>query len=316
MADWIGTAKQRRGRSATANANQSLKPASTATNKRKNRDDEVEVLDARPANFGKKRAKGIRAGYTKVHIKECRVCDEWKDTDLFPATMHGTTSTKARAVRDMIAHTSDVCSACWREHIRVALDDPTRTSIACQECNNELTDSDVQSLAVREEYDQYNDKLNLAFIKQDPDYRECSSVDCSYGYIMPKGEGNIFTCRLCESQYCVDCEVPMHSGMTCAQYKSDLVLKAQQERDEKNGTAASEKRVRDTTKPCPNCTRPIEKRDGCDHMRCLKCKHAFCWLCAAPYAGSEGIFAMGNDTHKRTCPYHSASLPKAQPIVG
>jgi len=30
-------------------------------------------------------------------------------------------------------------------------------------------------------------------------------------------------------------------------------------------------------KPCPNCSTPIEKNDGCDHMYCNVCGHHFAW---------------------------------------
>lgn len=35
-------------------------------------------------------------------------------------------------------------------------------------------------------------------------------------------------------------------------------------------------------KRCPNCTLPIQKNGGCNHMKCQQCRHDFCWVCLAP----------------------------------
>jgi len=32
-------------------------------------------------------------------------------------------------------------------------------------------------------------------------------------------------------------------------------------------------------KACPNCKSPIQKNEGCNHMKCCKCKFDFCWVC-------------------------------------
>ena len=32
------------------------------------------------------------------------------------------------------------------------------------------------------------------------------------------------------------------------------------------------------TKPCPKCTKPVEKNGGCNLVLCM-CGQAFCWLC-------------------------------------
>jgi hypothetical protein len=42
------------------------------------------------------------------------------------------------------------------------------------------------------------------------------------------------------------------------------------------------------TKACPKCHSRIEKNKGCNHMKCLKCKHEFCWYCFKEVIGNNG----------------------------
>jgi len=33
---------------------------------------------------------------------------------------------------------------------------------------------------------------------------------------------------------------------------------------------------------CPKCSVPIEKNEGCNHMRCPQCDYYWCWVCGLP----------------------------------
>lgn len=57
------------------------------------------------------------------------------------------------------------------------------------------------------------------------------------------------------------------------------------------------------SKKCPKCPYHIEKNDGCDHMKCIKCKHEFCWSCLADF---QPIRRDGNHRHKSTCKHYAA----------
>ncbi|OQO12063.1 hypothetical protein B0A48_02702 [Cryoendolithus antarcticus] len=61
--------------------------------------------------------------------------------------------------------------------------------------------------------------------------------------------------------------------------------------------------VQRNSKQCPNtkCGFSIQKKSGCDHMTCSRCKHEFCWECLADY---RDITRTDNTAHQRNCRFH------------
>ena len=43
-----------------------------------------------------------------------------------------------------------------------------------------------------------------------------------------------------------------------------------------------------STKECPNCRVPVEKRGGCDHMKCTVCRFDWYWRCKCVYLSHRG----------------------------
>lgn len=96
--------------------------------------------------------------------------------------------------------------------------------------------------------------------------------------------------------------------------------------------------VKGISKKCPSasCGVNIEKISGCDHITCeivssdgalamndanfrldlgQVCRHEFCWLCFASYAGPTGIRIIGNSAHQESCRYYSSNLPGAPTLA-
>jgi hypothetical protein len=75
-------------------------------------------------------------------------------------------------------------------------------------------------------------------------------------------ESKSFKCEICGAQTC----------RMCRMYK-EMVEKHVCDKDD----LESVKLIREDTKPCPKCTTPIYKIDGCDQMFCPTCKSGFSW---------------------------------------
>ncbi|XP_066256393.1 E3 ubiquitin-protein ligase RNF144A-like isoform X1 [Euwallacea similis] len=82
-------------------------------------------------------------------------------------------------------------------------------------------------------------------------------------------------CPTCSTDFCSNCKLEWHQGVTCEEYGRQLV---------KEGKPVPDVGIpfdSDLIKCCPMCGVPIEKDEGCAQMMCKRCKHVFCWYCLA-----------------------------------
>ncbi|KAF4656196.1 hypothetical protein FOZ61_007126 [Perkinsus olseni] len=84
----------------------------------------------------------------------------------------------------------------------------------------------------------------------------------------------------CGYCWCFACQREAHEPAACRQVY-DWEVKNCNESENVSWILAN-------TKQCPRCARPIEKNQGCNHMRCSEsgggCGQEFCWLCLTPWA--------------------------------
>ncbi|KAB0792573.1 hypothetical protein PPYR_14532 [Photinus pyralis] len=81
-------------------------------------------------------------------------------------------------------------------------------------------------------------------------------------------------CPTCTVDFCSNCKLEWHSGVSCEQNSKRL---AKEGKVEDPGISFNS----DFIKCCPMCNVPIEKDEGCAQMMCKRCKHVFCWYCLA-----------------------------------
>ena len=99
-----------------------------------------------------------------------------------------------------------------------------------------------------------NSKTKNINVKEETFHRKCSIENCR-GYLSSQ-----WKCGLCSSYTCKDCHLEKKEGHIC---NKDLV--------------ATISFLEEDTKPCPKCSTPIHKIDGCDQMWCTMCHTAFSW---------------------------------------
>ncbi|XP_060068693.1 uncharacterized protein LOC132548818 [Ylistrum balloti] len=120
------------------------------------------------------------------------------------------------------------------------------------------------------------------------DFRFCLTPDCPVVYRVTE-TGKAFICPECDIKICTNCHVQFHDGITCAMFK----LEENEDPSVRRWIASN----KENRKRCPNCTMPIEKNGGCNHMTCLSCKKHICWLCLEYFDGSGACYGHLANAH-------------------
>ncbi|CAF0915707.1 unnamed protein product [Adineta ricciae] len=221
--------------------------------------------------------------------QECQICCEDK-----PACDYGLPLT---TTCQHIYQTT--CNKCVIRYVEKAFEETCRDDVRCPEpdCDGQLDYNVVKYILScgddKKVFDRYDRFILHRQLEQMDEFIWCSNPDCGMGQLSDSGsENNIITCFNCHKRTCFTHRVPWHEGLTCAEY--DETKDADDE--------ASQLWMIQNSKKCPNCPYRIEKNDGCDHMKCMKCSYEFCWSCLADY---ERIRKDGNHRHHPNCKHYA-----------
>ncbi|KAF9598403.1 hypothetical protein IFM89_027836 [Coptis chinensis] len=87
-------------------------------------------------------------------------------------------------------------------------------------------------------------------------------------------------CVKCHVLFCVDCKVPWHRTLTCAEFKRSS-LSARVEEAKLKSLASQ-----NLWHQCVKCNHMIELAEGCYHMTC-RCGYEFCYTCGAEWRNKK-----------------------------
>ena len=113
------------------------------------------------------------------------------------------------------------------------------------------------------------------FVEGTKQIKWCPNPQCGNAVEYKPGGSKSVKCS-CGFEFCFSCSQVAHVPAPC-----DLVSKWLQKEQSDDATAVW---LAARTKQCPKCTVRIEKNKACNHMRCVKCGHDFCWLCKGPWS--------------------------------
>ncbi|KAG1669698.1 Ankyrin repeat and IBR domain-containing protein 1 [Nymphon striatum] len=85
--------------------------------------------------------------------------------------------------------------------------------------------------------------------------------------------------------FCWECFGEAHAPCNCEKWKEWHIKVNEIKPEELKSTGQATENAANclwlvtNSKQCPNCKSPIQKNEGCNHMKCSKCKFDFCWVC-------------------------------------
>ncbi|XP_019734926.1 ranBP-type and C3HC4-type zinc finger-containing protein 1 isoform X1 [Hippocampus comes] len=176
------------------------------------------------------------------------------------------------------------CRECLRGTILNCAD----AEVSCpEECEMKLVDREIKALLTAEEHERFlEQRLSVAESRLDHTFH-CRTPNCR-GWCIYEDEVNHFQCQLCSQLNCLLCKA-IHKDMNCQEYQDDLRTRAEKDHAVQQTQLLLEGMLRSgKAMNCPQCDITIQKKDGCDWLRCSVCRTEICWVTKQARWGPNG----------------------------
>ncbi|KAG7641564.1 IBR domain [Arabidopsis suecica] len=157
------------------------------------------------------------------------------------------------------------CFSCVNRHVQrmllcgispTCLHFPCNSELTFESCSKVLTPNLIEfwKRKIEEDLVPAADKIYCP-------YRRCSMLMSKTALSRETNQSNVRACVKCCRLFCIDCKVPSHSGLSCADYKK---LNPEPLYDVKLKSLANKKKWRQ----CVQCSNLVELFEGCNHITC------------------------------------------------
>ncbi|KAK3082836.1 hypothetical protein FSP39_006705 [Pinctada imbricata] len=194
------------------------------------------------------------------------------------------------------------CKDCWTEYLNLKIQEGDAHHITCPayQCDILVPVEMIERVVSRDMARRYLQFDIKAFVDSNPNIKWCPYPGCARAVRLPElensGRSQVIrrpeptdTSRAVDCgnghYFCWDCSGEAHEPSSCENWTKWYKKVAEIKPEELSGTEEDTKAAANclwlvtNSKPCPNCKSPIQKNEGCNHMKCSKCKHDFCWVC-------------------------------------
>ncbi|KAK9873731.1 hypothetical protein WA026_002087 [Henosepilachna vigintioctopunctata] len=192
------------------------------------------------------------------------------------------------------------CKACWESYLTIKIQDGDAHHILCPayQCHILVPVEFIEKLVSPDMARRYLQFDIKAFVESNKSIKWCPIAGCGRAVRLPEAEQ--LPCRGFSKSipntshavdcgnshfFCWECLGESHAPCGCNQWQEWLAkIKEVKPEELKASCSGSEDAANclwlvTNSKPCPNCKSPIQKNEGCNHIKCSKCKFDFCWVC-------------------------------------
>ncbi|RUS81168.1 hypothetical protein EGW08_011076, partial [Elysia chlorotica] len=154
-------------------------------------------------------------------------------------------------------------------------------------CKAALQEREVRKLVPEEMYIKYLQRgLDQAESQMQNSYH-CKTPNCP-GWCIYEDMVNFFNCPLCNKANCLTCKA-IHTGQNCQQYQDQLKIMASNDANAKQTHEMLKNMVSmGEAMHCPQCQVIVQKKGGCDWIKCSICKTEICWVTKGRRWGPNG----------------------------
>eukprot|EP00072_Mus_musculus_P071751 XP_017173514.1 PREDICTED: ranBP-type and C3HC4-type zinc finger-containing protein 1 isoform X3 [Mus musculus] len=185
------------------------------------------------------------------------------------------------------------CASTSRECLQGTIRNSQEAEVACPfidstySCPGKLLEREIRALLSPEDYQRFLDLgVSIAENRSTLSYH-CKTPDCR-GWCFFEDDVNEFTCPVCTRVNCLLCKA-IHEHMNCREYQDDLALRAQNDVAARQTTEMLKVMLQQgEAMHCPQCRIVVQKKDGCDWIRCTVCHTEICWVTKGPRWGPGG----------------------------
>ena len=169
-----------------------------------------------------------------------------------------------------------LCNTCWAEYLTFNLSSKdSSTLIKCphDKCGYIIRYQFMKDLLGNDLIPIIQNKICKSYTEDNKWIKWCPAPGCNYSVKNLFGMfGNEIKCK-CGFFFCFSCGEELHSPCSCIHAETWL---SNFSKDSENLNW-----IKQNSKLCPKCRKPIERNQGCNHMTCnyANCKHEFCWVC-------------------------------------